>query len=504
MRLDRLTSKFQVAISDAQSLALGRDHQFIEPVHLMTALLNQDGGSIRPLLTLTGMDINTLRSRLGEELDRLPKVSGVEGDVQLSNGLGRLLNICDKLAQQRKDQFISSELFVLAALDEKGNLGELLRAQGLTKEKLEQAIDKVRGGKKIDDANAEENRQALEKYTIDLTERAELGKLDPVIGRDEEIRRTIQVLQRRTKNNPVLIGEPGVGKSAIVEGLALRIIQRKVSRVLFDKRVISLDMASIVAGTKYRGQFEERMKAVMNELEKNDDIILFIDEIHRLSRSVEEILYPSMEDFAIDIITGKGQMAASYHLPLPKFTLVGATTRAGQLTAPLRDRFGVVLRLELYTPEALAQIVERSAGILGIKIEHDGALEIASRSRGTPRIANRLLKRVRDFAQVKYDGVITKEVANYALDLLDVDKFGLDHIDRNILITMIEKFQGGPVGLETLAASISEDAGTLEDVYEPYLMQIGFLSRTPRGRIVTPAGYRHLGIDMPGQQKLDL
>ena len=221
---------------------------------------------------------------------------------------------------------------------------------------------------------------------------------------------------------------------------------------------------------------------------------MFVDEIHRLNRQVEEVLYPAMEDYAIDIMIGKGATARSIRLDLPKFTLVGATTRAGMLTAPLRDRFGVIHHLEFYTEKELTTIIMRSAQVLDVEIEESGAVELAKRSRGTPRLANRLLKRVRDFAQVKYNGVITKAVANDALDLLDVDRYGLDHIDRNILLTMIERFGGGPVGLETLAASISEDAGTLEDVYEPYLLKNGFIQRTPRGRVVTELAYKHLGI----------
>ena len=239
------------------------------------------------------------------------------------------------------------------------------------------------------------------------------------------------------------------------------------------------------------------MAAILNNLQEGD--VLFVDEIHRLNRQVEEVLYPAMEDFAIDIMLGKESSARSIRLDLPHFTLVGATTRAGLLTAPLRDRFGVVQKLEFYTPGELQIIVERSAEVLGIGIEPEGAAEIARRSRGTPRLANRLLKRVRDFAQVKYDGVITKEVADFALDILDVDKVGLDNNDRSILLMMIEKFGGGPVGLETLAAALGEDAGTLEDVYEPYLLMNGFLNRTPRGRVATPLAYRHLDIPCDGQ-----
>ncbi len=310
------------------------------------------------------------------------------------------------------------------------------------------------------------------------------GHLRPQFLKDyigqEKAKETLKVYieaaksRKESLDHVLFYGPPGLGKTTL-------------AGIIANEMQVNLKVTSGPAIEK-----PGEMAAILNGLQDGD--VLFVDEIHRLNRQVEEVLYPAMEDYAIDIMIGKGSGARSIRLELPKFTLVGATTRAGMLTAPLRDRFGVVNRLEFYTEKELQTIIMRSAEVLDVKIEPNGALEMAKRSRGTPRLANRLLKRVRDFAQVKYDGVITEDVAMYALDLLDVDKCGLDNIDRNILLTIIEKFQGGPVGLDTLAASIGEDAGTIEDVYEPYLLKNGFLQRTPKGRVATLLTYQHLGI----------
>lgn len=341
-----------------------------------------------------------------------------------------------------------------------------------------------------------ENRMSAPEYTPadeDIENSLRPKQLTDYIGQ-EKVKKNLSIYIKAAKqrgealDHVLLYGPPGLGKTTL-------------AGIVANEMGVNIRITSGPAIEK-----QGDLVAILSNLEQGD--VLFIDEIHRLNRTVEEILYPAMEDGKIDIIIGKGPSARSYQLSLPRFTLVGATTRAGQLSAPLRDRFGVVLRLEMYTPEELSQIVHRSAKILNISVDNEGAYKIASRSRGTPRIANRLLKRSRDFAEVKYDGVITSEAAESALGSMEIDELGLDSIDRRLLMTMVKNYNGGPVGLETISAAIGEESVTIEDVYEPYLMQIGFLARTPRGRIVTPAGYRHLGINKDNtdntQQTFDL
>ena len=407
MRIDRLTSKLQLALSDAQSLAVGHDHPAIEPVHLLSALLEQQGGSIKPLLMQVGFDIAALRSGLNKELDALPKIQSPTGDVNLSQDLARLLNQADRLAQQKGDQFISSELVLLAAMDENTRLGKLLLGQGVSRKALENAVANLRGGEAVNDPNVEESRQALDKYTVDMTKRAEEGKLDPVIGRDDEIRRTIQVLQRRTKNNPVLIGEPGVGKTAIVEGLAQRMVQGEVPEVLRDKRLVELNINAMVAGAKYRGEFEERLKQVMDELQAaQSEIILFIDEVHTIvgagqgggegGLDVANVLKPAMARGEMNLIGATTlneyqkyieKDAALERRFQPVFVPEPTVEQTISILRGLRDKLEGHHKVTI-RDEAFAAAAELSDRYIGNRFLPDKAIDLIDQAAARVRIAS--------------------------------------------------------------------------------------------------------------------
>jgi Holliday junction DNA helicase RuvB subunit len=513
---ERFTDRARRVVVLAQEEARLLNHSYIGTEHILLGLIHEGEGVAAKGLEALGISLEAVRAQVEEIIGQ--GGSSPSGHIPFTPRAKKVLELSLREALQLGHNYIGTEHILLGLIRE----GEGVAAQVLVK--LGADLGRVRqqviqllsgyqgpGGKGEGEAVGAKDTpqekggsQILDQFGRNLTQLARDKKLDPVIGRHKEMERVMQILSRRTKNNPVLIGEPGVGKTAIIEGLAQKIVANEVPETLTNKQLYTLDLGALVAGSRYRGDFEERLKKVLKEIKTRGDIILFIDEIHRLSPVVEEILYPALEDYQIDIMIGEGPAARSIKLDLQPFTLVGATTRAGMLTNPLRDRFGIVARLEFYTPEELVRIVSRSAGLLNVPIEPEGAIQLARRSRGTPRIANRLLRRVRDYAQVKGAGRITEAMANLALEMLDVDPQGFDVMDRKLLEAVIHRFDGGPVGLDNIAASIGEERDTIEDVIEPYLIQQGFLQRTPRGRIATLAAYRHLGVAAPADRGGDL
>ena len=491
------------ALNEGREIAGYLGFKDVSSIFVLLGLYGADGSLASEVLKMHGVTRELIEEAIKEK-SKMPKDR--RRTVMDTPKTEYLLEIAGELAMKYGCEAIGSEHILMAMIKDGDNEAfrfledHKISSEGIYTDILVTAGIDFRSAKNeyneaISDGGDMEDgagEYMLLQYSTDLTEKAMLGKLDPMIGRESEMERLMQILCRRTKNNPCLIGDPGVGKTAIVEGLAQRIAEGNMPRILKNKRILSLDLTKVIAGTKFRGEFEERMKRIVTEATQDDSIILFIDEIHRLSPVVEEYLYSAMEDFRIDIMIDKGPSARSIQIELNPFTLVGATTRSGLLTSPLRARFGINCHLEYYDHAVLTHIIERSAKLLCVPCTHEAATEIAMRSRGTPRIGNALLRRVRDFAQVKGSGSIDLEIARYSLEALNIDKYGLDEIDNKILSVIIDKFKGGPVGLTTIATALGEDPGTLEEVYEPYLIKEGFIKRTPRGREVTDLAYTHL------------
>ncbi len=504
-----LNQELELSLNMAFARAREHRHEFMTVEHLLLALLSNP--SAREALEACSVDLVALRQELEAFIEQTTPVlpaSEEERDTQPTLSFQRVLQRAVFHVQSSgRNEVTGANVLVAIFSEQESQAAYLLRkhevsrldvvnfiSHGTRKDEPTQSSDPGSQPNSEEQAGGEER---MENFTTNLNQLARVGGIDPLIGREKELERAIQVLCRRRKNNPLLVGESGVGKTAIAEGLAWRIVQGDVPEVMADCTIYSLDIGSLLAGTKYRGDFEKRFKALLKQLEQDTNSILFIDEIHRLSPVVEEVLYPAMEDYQLDIMIGEGPAARSIKIDLPPFTLIGATTRAGSLTSPLRDRFGIVQRLEFYQVPDLQYIVSRSARFMGLEMSDDGALEVARRARGTPRIANRLLRRVRDFAEVKHDGTISADIAAQALDMLNVDAEGFDYMDRKLLLAVIDKFFGGPVGLDNLAAAIGEERETIEDVLEPYLIQQGFLQRTPRGRMATTRAWNHFGITPP-------
>ncbi|MFV9673328.1 MAG: Holliday junction branch migration DNA helicase RuvB [Acidimicrobiia bacterium] len=505
---ERFTDRARRVVVLAQEEARLLNHNYIGTEHILLGLIHEGEGVAARALESMGISLESVRSQVVEIIGQGSQAPS--GHIPFTPRAKKVLELSLREALQLGHNYIGTEHILLGLIREgEGVAAQVLQQLGADLPKVRQTVIQLLSGVqgeesapsghpggsgRTESSASSSGSTVLDQFGRNMTQLARERKLDPVIGRSTEIERVMQVLSRRTKNNPVLVGEPGVGKTAIVEGLAQRIIDGNVPDTLTDKHLYTLDLGALVAGSRYRGDFEERLKKVLKEIRTRGDIILFIDEIHRLPRQVEEVLYPAMEDFQLDIVVGKGPAARSIKIDLPPFTLVGATTRVGRVAPPLRDRFGYVARIDYYDTADLSSIIHRSAAILDVDITEDGSDTISRRSRGTPRVANRLLRRVRDYAAVRANGHVDGDIADRALEVFEVDAMGLDKVDRAILYAIAVKFGGGPVGLSTLAIAVGEEPETVEDAYEPFLLQEGFLQRTPRGRIATPRAYEHLGV----------